>query len=725
MDDLREAQKKRGPRIVGGLIILLVVLFLVIDVFIRQSSEFSPGRVTNILLTALQFIVLLLALILFFVLGRNLIKLYLERRRKVPGAHFKTKLVGFFIALVFIPTLLLFFFTSDLIDRNIEQWFRMDLAKLIEDTRGVAEEYYTAASETTLHYAQQLAREVRRLNLAAPDHRPQLQEFIKAKLAEYRLDEIGFHVNGEDQFSYLNPQLPLQDYQDLPSDFIRRARLGETPSDFKPMGTGDFVRRGVSFDAPGLGEVLITAGKYLTQATAQKITSILAMSDRYRMRKTQQILGKTLYKMTLIFVTLIIVFVATWIGFHIAKGITDPIEKLAHATKEVSRGNLDVRIEDPASDEIGSLIESFNQMTTDLKSGRDAVAQKTAEAASRQRYIETVLNTIATGVVALDAQGVFTTVNPAAREMLSFADREVAGKPFREVLSHPRYRELDQAIEAAFKSRARVADREIPLSLDGRTVTLALTITPLRQAGREFSGLIVALDDLTQLIQAQKMAAWKEVAQRVAHEIKNPLTPIQLNAERIARNFRRGEAGGAEVIEEGARVILQEAQTIKSLVDEFSEFARLPKINPQPASIHDIIRQVAAMFRGIFSDVRFDLVLAEDVPPAVLLDAEQIKRAFINIIDNAIDAMNKKGIITIRTSHDPAQRTVRVEVADTGPGLPVEDKEKLFLPHFSTKKKGTGLGLAIVRQIVKEHNGAVSVQDNKPAGAKFTIELPA
>jgi len=720
-----DKRTKKGSRIIGGIILLLVVLFLIIDMFLRQASEFSPGRVTSLLLTALQFIVLLLALILFFVLGRNLVKLYLERRHKVPGAHFKTKLVIFFTALAFIPTLLMFFFTSDLIKRNFEQWFKVDLAKLVEDTRGVAEEYFNATSSLILHHAEQISREIQRQNLIAPERLTRLEDFLKAKLFEYRLDEIGLYLDDEPLFSYLNPNLPFQDFSDLQTEAIRRAHIGGTVSDIKPMGPGEFIRQGVSFNAPNRGNILVTAGKYLTQSTAQKINTILSTSDRYRMRQTQRTLGQTLYKMMLVFVTLIIVFVATWIGFHIARGITVPIEKLAEATKEVSRGNLDVHIEDPASDEIGSLIDSFNQMTDDLRTGRDAVAQKTAEAATRQRYIETVLNTITTGVVALDAQGAVTTVNPAAREMLSLADRQVAGKSYREVLSHERYRELNQAIDTALRNRSRLAEREIPLVLDGQMRTLALTITPLRQAGREFSGLIAALDDLTQLLKAQKIAAWKEVAQRVAHEIRNPLTPIQLNAERIVRNLRRGETGGGAVVEEGARIIIQEAQTIKSLVDEFSEFARLPKVNLQPAGLHDVLRQVVTMFGGIFAEIRFDLALDEALPPAIPLDPEQIKRVFINIIGNAIDAMNKKGTIKIRTMYDPAQRQVRIEVADTGPGIPADDKDKLFLPHFSTKKKGTGLGLAIVNQIVKEHNGTVNVENNMPAGAKFTVELPA
>lgn len=715
---------KKGSRIIGGIIIALIILFLTIYYFFRQSTEFSPTNVTNILLTSLQIIVLLLALILFFVLGRNLIKLYLERKRKIVGSHFKTKLVIFFTALSFIPTLLLFLFTSDLINRNIEQWFKPDINKILDDAKTVADGFYVTTSELTLHYAQQLSREIRRQNLVAPENRAKLEELIRNKLSEYRLDEIGIFLEEEELFAYYNPNLPFQDYQELKANLIKRAHLGEPISDIKPMGTGEFVRRGVSVNLPNIGNVLITTGKFLPQNYAQKINTLSAFVQRYRGRY-QKDLAKTSYLMILIFVTMLIVFAATWIGFHIAKSITVPIEKLVQATKEVSKGNLSVKVEDPASDEIGTLIESFNQMISDLKTSQENIAQKTAEQEARKQYIETILNAINTGVIALDAQGSITTINPSARDMLAISGKNVTGRHYKDILSHDHYRDFLKNIDAAMKSKYRLADKEIQLVLNGQQTTIALTLTPLKQPGQDFSGMIVVLDDLSQLIKAQRMAAWKEVAQRVAHEIKNPLTPIQLNAERIIKNLKRAEPGGSDVIDQGARVIIQEAQTIKSLVDEFSDFARLPKINLQPASVHDIIGQVVTMFRGIFADVQFDMALSPDVPASLQLDPEQMKRVFINLIDNAIDAMNKKGKIFIHTFYDREANQVRIEVSDTGPGILIEDKDKLFLPHFSTKKKGTGLGLAIVSQIIKEHNGAVQVRNNRPGGAKFTLQLPA
>jgi two-component system nitrogen regulation sensor histidine kinase NtrY len=397
---------------------------------------------------------------------------------------------------------------------------------------------------------------------------------------------------------------------------------------------------------------------------------------------------------------------------------------LAQATRDVSKGNLDVHVEDPASDELGILIESFNQMIADLKSSQKNIAAKTGELEARRHYIQTVLDNITTGVLALDAAGTIITINPSAREMLALRDQDPVGRSYQQVLGPGRYEDLRKNIAWGLKNKQRLDDKEINILDNGQQTTLALALTPLRVADSDFSGLIVVLDDLTQLIKAQKIAAWKEVAQRVAHEIKNPLTPIQLSAERIIKNLQKKEPTESGVIAEGAQTIIREAQTIKSLVDEFSDFARLPKVQLQAADLHTIIDQVLALFRGIFADVEFEVRFGANVPSPVQVDPDQIKRAFINLIDNAIDAMDKKGRVVIRTQYEPGPHRVLVEVADSGPGIPREDRDRIFLPYFSTKKKGRGLGLAIVDQIVREHEGTISVQNNQPSGAKFIIQLP-
>jgi len=720
-----ETPKRKGPRFIAAFVILLVLLFFAIEYSIRTSQEFSPTSVTNVLLSMMQVIVLILFLVLFFILGRNLAKLYLERKRNIVGSHFKTRLVLFFIALSIIPTFLLFFFASDLISRNIELWFKTPFDKVIEDTKSIADGVYTNAEETAYHYAVVLSREIQGRRLVQVENRLALRDFIRQKLSEYRLDEIGIYLDGEELFTYLNPGLPLQDYKSVQPGLVQNARQGNRFSSIEPMGAGEMIRRGVGFDFAGVGHVLVTAGRFFPQSYTQRISTVNAYVQRYRLLAPQKITVKTFYIFILMFITLLIIFAASWSGLHLAKGITVPIEKLALATKEVSRGNLDVRVEDEATDELGTLIDSFNQMISDLRDSQLHIAQKTAELENRKQYIETVLQNITTGVITLDSEGTITTINPSAREMLILEDKNPVGKSFREVLADDKYGEIVKNIAWGIKNKYRLSDKEISIVSNGQTTTLALALSPLPQANGDFSGMIVVFDNLTQLINAQKIATWKEVAQRVAHEIKNPLTPIQLSAERIIKMLKKHDPNSPTVIEEGAKTIIQEARSIKSMVDEFSNFARMPKVELRPADLRLIVEQTVALFRGIFAQVEFEAELAADLPPFLQLDPEQMKRVLINIFDNAIEAMNKKGKIQVRAVFEKKQQQVSIEISDTGPGISIEDKTRLFLPNFSTKKKGTGLGLAIVNQIIREHNGSIRAENVQPTGARFTIQLPA
>ncbi len=716
--------KKKGSRIIGALILLLIILFVAIESIIRGTQQFSPISVTNILLSLLQIIVILLFLILLFVLGRNLVKLYLERKRKVLGSKFKTKLLVFFISLSLIPTLLLFFFASDFITRNIEQWFKTPIDKILDDTSDLTDSFYQQTQDMTLHYAQQLGRAIQSQKLANPNDRVPLIDFVREKLKEYQLDEISVFLDEEELFSLMNPDLPLQYYRNMNSNYVKRAHLGEVFSTVESMGSGEMIRRGVSIAIPETGNLLVVSGKFLPQNYAQKIKNISAYVKRYRQVKTQKNPVKTFYLLMLIFITLLLVFAASWIGFHLAKSITVPVEKLANATREVSKGNLDVKVQDPASDEIGMFIDSFNKMISDLRESRENIQQKTSELQARKQYIETILNDITTGVITINSNSKITTINPSALRMLSLDGKNLIGKNYQEVLKDPRYKEIVQNIQKALQNKYQISDKEININYNGQSTTLALTISHIEQTQGGASGLIIVLDDLTQLIKAQKIAAWKEVAQRVAHEIKNPLTPIQLSAERIERKISKEKNLTDKTLKESTKTIIQEARTIKNLIDEFSNFARMPKIDLKDNDIHEIIKQTIVPFQGIFSDIEFKTQYDSSIPRRIKLDKEQIKRALTNIIDNAIDAMNKKGIIEIKTHFDKSFNRIRIEIADTGPGIPEKDKQKLFLPHFSTKKKGTGLGLAIVSQVITEHNGTIKIEDNKPIGTKFIIQVP-
>jgi two-component system nitrogen regulation sensor histidine kinase NtrY len=427
-------------------------------------------------------------------------------------------------------------------------------------------------------------------------------------------------------------------------------------------------------------------------------------------------------------VTLLILFGATWMGSYLAKRITRPVLMLSAAAREIGAGRLDQRVEPQSNDEFGSLVEAFNSMARELAAGRRRVdrgtiqlERKHGEVEGRRRYIETILERIATGVVSVDAAGVITTINTAAARLLSL-DRQIVGQPALAVFDRADLQPLG-ALLAGAGSRSEPPTHEISLAREGQELHLAAVATALVADSGASEGVVLVLDDVTPLIRAQKVAAWREVARRLAHEIKNPLTPIQLSAERLRRHFAGAPPLAKALADECTQTIVGEVESLKGLVDEFSQFARMPAPRTVPTDLAQLITDTVALYNGIFTDVRIDQRFAPGVP-LVRLDAEQIRRVMINLMDNAIEAMERRGHIVVDTQLDAANSVVRVVVADDGPGIPAGEREKLFLPYYSTKRRGSGLGLAIVRRIIAEHGGSIEVGDNTPRGTRFTIELP-
>jgi two-component system nitrogen regulation sensor histidine kinase NtrY len=436
-----------------------------------------------------------------------------------------------------------------------------------------------------------------------------------------------------------------------------------------------------------------------------------------------------LYLSFFLMVTLYILVGSLWMGSYLAKRITRPVSALAAAAKEIGAGHLDQRVEPQSNDEFGLLVDAFNTMAGELATSRRRVERSTlelerkhVEVENRRRYIETILERITTGIVSVDAAGLVTTINSAASRLLTL-DRAVVGRPARAVFDRADLQPLGALLAGGSGAKAESAVREIPVLRDGQELQLAVVTTTLVGDSGTAAGLLLVLDDVTPLIRAQKVAAWREVARRLAHEIKNPLTPIQLSAERMRRHFTGRPAADRALVDECAATIVGEVESLKGLVDEFSQFARMPSPRTVPTDVAALIGETLALYDGIFADVSIVTRFAPDMP-LVRLDVEQIRRVVINLVDNAIEAMERKGEIVVETARDEANRVVRVVVADNGPGISASEREKLFLPYYSTKRRGSGLGLAIVRRIIAEHGGSIEVGDNTPHGTRFTIELP-
>jgi len=428
----------------------------------------------------------------------------------------------------------------------------------------------------------------------------------------------------------------------------------------------------------------------------------------------------------LVFLTTL--FVATWMGFYVARRITLPIQELADATREVAAGNLEVRVDTDIGDELGMLVESFNDMAAELQENREVITRSTADLRrsnraldERRRYIETLLANLSTAVVSLDPDGRVTTANPAVAGILG-VQVHVGDEAQRQFRDHGLF-PLADLLQREQQRKGEGIRKDLTLDRAGATLSVAVQISPLRGSSDEHLGTLVMVEDLTELMRAQRVAAWREVARRIAHEIKNPLTPIQLWAQRLRKKFAEGAEDLAQVVPEATASIEREVSALKQLVDEFSLFARLPEIKPRMVNLQEIVDSVLALYKGL-PDIQWDVTVGQGLE-RVRLDPDQLRRVLINLIDNAIAVMNRRGRICIAASRTADEQTVLLEVSDSGPGIDPSDRDKMFSPYFSTKKRGTGLGLAIVHKVVTDHEGTIRVENNEPSGARFVIELPA
>jgi two-component system nitrogen regulation sensor histidine kinase NtrY len=481
----------------------------------------------------------------------------------------------------------------------------------------------------------------------------------------------------------------------------------------------------------GSGSVrgVVIASDYLTGQFAARARRMTAAYEAYQQLRVLKRPLAGVYLSFFLMLTLMILVSATWMGLYVAKRITRPVQTLATAAREIGAGHLDHRVEPESSDEFGSLMDAFNRMAADIAISRRALEKsavelqkKHEEVEGRRRYVETILERIATGVISVDPAGRIRTWNSAASRLLGI-DVHVSGLPASAVFGSPELEPLGTLLDQTSRSRTDLPPQDVSIMRDGRELHLTVMTTPLRRDDGGTDGTVIVFDDVSPLIRAQKAAAWREVARRLAHEIKNPLTPIQLCAERLRRHFAGAPDATRALVDECTTTIVGEVESLKGLVDEFSQFARMPAPRAVPTDLHALLDDTLSLYRGLFTDVRLQWVLAPDVPE-ISVDPEQLRRVVINLVDNAIEATDRAGTIELSTHHDPASRIVRIVVADDGPGIPAAERDKLFLPYYSTKHRGSGLGLAIVRRIVAEHGGSIEVRDNTPRGTRFEIELP-
>ena len=724
-------ETKHNLRLVSLIVLLLSGVALLSTYLVGKSAQFKPDFLARVFLYGFTLVNLTMLLVLVFVLGRNLIKLFIERRQSVRGAKFKTKLVLIFIGFALLPSALIMLVGSNLISTAVERWFSHPVEAVLLGAQDLVEHYYHEKQESATFYARRLSREIGEGELLTPKHLSMLGRSMDGRLTLYQLDMITVLSVTQALWTSARPGLP----QYNPDSTIRLAETGlggEERLHQDSLGDGTLVQYASPIFKKGSRDVegAVVVSYFIPRTIAATLEDVNQQANVYQQAEAQKEPIQDLYLSYFVMVSLLLLLASTWIGLYLAKRITGPVGELVEATERIMAGDLDHPVSGPAVDELGQLMESFNRMTAKLKVSQDRLEAsrfdletKNRELDRRRRYMETVLENIATGIVSFDRDGFVTRINQSAVRLLDL-DPGLAGRHYRDVFRGEALDPFRRLLDAMGAAEGRPPlEEELDITVADRELHLSIYITTISGAETEPPGLLMVLDDLSQLLRAQKVAAWREVARRLAHEIKNPLTPIQLSAQRIQKHFRSRSTDLARVVEEGTGTILEEVDSLKHLVDEFSQFARMPSVSAAPSELNPLVSGTLDLYDGLFSGLTLTRRFAPDIPK-VMVDPELIRRVFINIVDNAIEANHGKGEVVVTTLYDRDLQMARVEVADDGPGIAPSDRDKLFMPYYSTKLRGSGLGLAIVKRVVAEHRGRIRVEENQPRGARFVIELP-
>ncbi len=731
---ISESERKRRKRelwLIAGIILFFPLLTFFETRIIYFGADFPISN--TILMFTLININLLLAILLIFLVFRNLVKLLYDRRRKVTGAKLRTRLVVAFIALSLLPTTVLFLFSINFITSSIEFWFNVPVEQALENSLSVGRRLYRHVEENNIFFLERIAYQVKTKKFLAPDKKKALTRYIQIAQREFNHHAVEIYDAKANRLTYAvapileNHPLHVVSADDLHKEIapgkVRTISLNISDGELiRTIGTVPF---GVNSN---IAEAYVVINVLIPPDLSRNMASISRGYEEYQQIKMLKRPIQTTYYITLSIVALLVVFCAIWFGFYMAKSITIPIMGLADGTRRVAEGDLSFKIDLVADDEIGSLVGSFNKMTRDLRISREQLElsaqmlhERNLEIEEQRRYMEIVLKNISTGVISLNQDKQVTTINKSAEKMLDIKPEDILTKSYKRLMAGQHLSLINETIEKIMSSHDTAVALPVKFTIQGRPRSFMIHLNALKDESRQHLGIVMVIDDLTDLEKAQRMAAWREVARRIAHEVKNPLTPISLSAQRLKRKY--SDEINDPIFDECTRTIIDHVDLIRNLVNEFSTFARFPGANLKLCNLLPIIEETIALYREGHPNIDFTIKITDDIPK-LNLDRQQIKQAMINLVDNAISAIEEKGSITISLAHDPILNMIRLEVADTGTGISDNEKIRLFEPYFSTKKSGMGLGLTIVSTIIADHEGLISVRNNRPTGAKFVIELP-
>jgi len=724
--DENELKKRRRERIIMVVVGILAISFTLIasQIFNKDNLPLS----TNIFVYGLTSLNFILIVFLLFLIIRNVVKLFYEHRRGVIGSKLRTKLVATFVGLSLIPTILLFLFAINFLSYSIEFWFNIKIGEALNRSLEVAQVYYQQMEEQAKFNARQMSADITKNRLYEKERLDYLKSFVGQRQKNYKAGMI------ETYFDFQKEKIVFADTANpnivpvaLTPKIIEDIYLGKEESTVQPTDRGDIIVGIVPIFSPAVPtEVIgrISVSYFIPKGFVDKLRSIASASEQYHRIELLKNPIKSNYIITLSIVTLVIIFLATWFGLTLAKGITGPIQDLVQATNRITMGDLDSRIDIEADDEIGLLVKSFNQMTGDLKKSKNSLEEANINLEQRRKYMETVLRNVSAGIISVDKAGMITTVNRAAEKMFDIKSEKVLFQNYRDLMIPEHISLVDEFLQEMKEKNEGLLEKQLEIMLKDKALTVLVTITTIQDEEGNDSGIVVVFEDLTQLQKAERAAAWREVARRMAHEIKNPLTPVQLSAQRLQRKYEDKLGEDGSVFKECTQTIIDQVEVLKNLVNEFSRYARMPVTTPAPNDLNAVVAEAVLLFQDAHKDIVFEFKPAEGLPKFDL-DAEQINRVMINLLDNAVAAISKKtGRVEISVDYDEQHHKVTVAVADDGAGVPSSYKRRVFEPYFSTKKSGTGLGLAIVSSIISDHHGHVSVADNNPTGTIVSFQLP-
>ncbi len=739
---IEEARRRRRERIIMATAVVLILVFSFIQYYLLSNAAPLPLS-SNVLIFSVINVNILLILILIFFIVRNFVKLIFEDRRQVIGARLRTKMVIAFVFMSLIPTAVLFVVAFQFLNTSISYWFDVKVESSLENAITIGRTYYSQQTGQLRKAAHDVAsvisgRCVRGGGAADLECVAGILNSMGSNadhvcaFSSIPLDFVQYMGRDCTEFVAVYKSPVHEHPGGVSADILARAaESGSELSVTEKVGDGELIRAIIPIKTAA-GEVysFLVAGRLMPGDMLSMLDRVRQGYEDYSQLKLFQNPIKTTLLITLFLITVLIIFVAIWFGFRLARGITEPVQLLAQGVRRVAHGDLDFRLEARGSDELNSLVNAFNTMTSDLKEARRRAEKASRdlmksyrELENRRRYVEILLQNVNAGVIAIDRIGTVTTINFAAEKILGRSSEEMIGCHYRKLLSPDQVEAFESIRNELSRSARGTIKRPVRMKAGGRELSLVVNFTMLYDSEGDTLGIIIVFDDLTELEKIQRLAAWREVARRIAHEVKNPLTPIQLSAQRLRKKYMEGLQGeGQEVFDKCTETIISQVEEIRRLVNEFSRFARMPAPSFAFTDIRKITDEMVMLYEQNNPGVEFS-VLSDSPVIIAEVDPDQYRRVLVNLFDNAIAAMDREGRITVTLSTSDSDRVV-ITVKDTGMGIDQEDMARLFDPYFSRRRGGTGLGLAIVNSIIADHHGSISVRGNRPHGTVFIMAFP-